>query len=80
MITKHRADELADKLPKVVKAEYYESGGDIWADITDEAFKAINEAFTMLRQQQAEIEALKEIIAISDRNHNAWNKAKELLK
>ena len=80
MTTKHRADELADKLPEVVKAEYYESGGDIWADITDEAFKAINEAFTMLRQQQAEIEALKEIIAISDRNHNAWNKAKELLK
>ena len=33
---------------------------------------------------EADIEALKkalkEIIAISDRNHNAWNKAKELLK
>ena len=37
-----------------------------------------------IAKQQSEIEAfkkaLKEIIAISDRNHNAWNKAKELLK
>ena len=44
----------------------------------------INKATTMLREQQAEIEALKkvlqEVVRISDRNHDAWNKAKELLK
>jgi len=37
-----------------------------------------------IRQQQAEIEvlkeALKEVVRISDRKHNAWDKAKELLK
>ena len=62
MTAKHKADELADKLPEVVKAEYYESGGDIWADITDEAFKAINEAATLLRtipSLEAEIVSLK---------------------
>ena len=38
----------------------------------------------MLRNQQAEIEELKEalknIIVISDRKHDAWDNAKELLK
>ena len=37
-----------------------------------------------LKEAQAEIEALKkvlqEVVRISDRNHDAWNKAKELLK
>lgn len=36
------------------------------------------------RRQQTEIEALKkslkEIITISDRHHDAWNRAKDLLK
>jgi len=61
------ANELADDLLK--------NGGNCsW-------FKEIA---TMLRQQQAEIEALKEalkeVVRISDRKHNAWDKAKELLK
>lgn len=33
-----------------------------------------------LKQQKDELlESLIEIISISDRNHNAWNKAKELI-
>lgn len=43
-----------------------------------------DQAADLLRQQQAEIEALKEalqaVITISDRKHDAWDKAKELLK
>ena len=39
---------------------------------------------TFVRSQQAEIEALKEalqaVITISNRKHDAWDKAKELLK
>ena len=42
------------------------------------------EAYNKLNEQQAEIEALKDalqaVITISDRKHDAWDKAKELLK
>jgi hypothetical protein len=38
----------------------------------------------IVKEMQAEIEALKEalqaVITISDRKHDAWDKAKELLK
>ena len=50
------ANELADELLNNVEAEYFESGGDIWADITDESWKIIQDAATMLRQLQAEKE------------------------
>ena len=39
-----------------------------------------HERMNYLFEIEALKKALKEIIAISDRNHNAWNKAKELLK
>lgn len=42
------------------------------------------ESEEIIRQQQAEIgvlkEALQAVITISDRKHDAWDKAKELLK
>lgn len=51
----------------------------------DAPIEGINkEAAAMLRQQQAEIEALKDalskVITISDRKHDAWDRAKELLE
>jgi uncharacterized phage infection (PIP) family protein YhgE len=50
-------------------------------DFTDEW---IESAIVMLRQQAQEIEKLKKvlknIIDISDRKHDAWDEAKELLK
>ena len=69
------ANELADELK-----EYALDNGYSHIDYAD----SMNQAATMLRQQQAEIwalkEALKEVVRISDRKHNAWDKAKELLK
>ena len=69
------ANELADELK-----EYALDNGYSHIDYAD----SINQAATMLRQQQAEIwalkEALKAVVRISDRKHNAWDKAKELLK
>ena len=65
------ANELADKLQneKANTLLYV-------ATIVDSA--------NMLRQQQAEIEqlkkVLKEIIDISDRKHDVWDEAKELLQ
>ena len=91
------ANELADELEK------QSSGNSLIS------FSQLDQAATMLRKQQAEldsiieknkpeiekvnayikaledeIEALKEalqaVITISDRKHDAWDKAKELLK
>ena len=68
-------NELAEQLD-----EYVGNNGYSHNDYAD----SMSQASTMLRQQQAEIEALKEalqaVITISDRKHDAWDKAKELLK
>jgi hypothetical protein len=95
--TRMNANELADELEK------QSSGNSLIS------FSQLDQAATMLRKQQAEldsiieknkpeiekvnayikaledeIEALKEalqaVITISDRKHDAWDKAKELLK
>ena len=53
------------------------------ADLKD-ADKYALELERLYEDAKAEIEALKkvlqEVVRISDRNHDAWNKAKELLK
>ena len=103
-------NELAEKLitnlavlPAVIEdwgicaTPYEQKKHNLSGDIAM-AKNAVDEAATMLRQQQATIEqdnrlinaqqqkvvelkqALQEIIRISDRKHNAWDKAKELLK
>ena len=63
------ANELADEL---------DDCGKFFED------RLYTKAATMLRQQQAEIEALKEtlkeVVKISDRKHDTWDRAKELLK
>ena len=45
---------------------------------------AVTKYQARVQEQQAEIEALKDalqaVITISDRKHDAWDKAKELLK
>ena len=82
------ANELANKLEQ----GHWEGGTREQAAVMLRTIPALEAEIEALKQAKAhecmnylfEIEALKkalkEIIAISDRNHNAWNKAKELLK
>ena len=89
------ANELAEHLDHIVSQdllELFDIGVCVDSANLLRTIPALEAEIEALKQAKAhermnylfEIEALKkalkEIIAISDRNHNAWNKAKELLK
>jgi hypothetical protein len=57
------ANELADYLEKSIEVTYYDMTSEPYAEIVDESYEIICQAATTLRQQQAEIEALKAELA-----------------
>lgn len=90
-MTAHKALEMADRLitpSSVHGADCYEAAAMLRTipklEASCEAWKIMAKGYwKVIDSQQAEIErlkqSLKEIIAISDRKHDAWDKAKELL-
>ena len=89
------ANELADELERLYQQDIIDGVADLsmpesatmlrqqQAEIL--AGKIMIKGYSKtIDEQQAEIEALKEVlkevVRISDRKHNAWDKAKELLK
>ena len=62
MTTKHRADELADYLEKSIEVTYYDMTSEPYAEITDESYRIICQAATLLRTipaLEADVERLK---------------------
>lgn len=52
-------NELADYLEKSIEVTCYDMTSEPYAEIVDESYEIICQAATSLRQQHAEIEALK---------------------
>ena len=79
------ANELADSME--IRASIRRkatSRKSVQENANDRLADQLEQAATMLRQQQSDknraLRVLKEVVRISDRKHNAWDKAKELLK